>query len=156
MASAEFSGGWRERLPLQLSLGDPMSRCSRLQRRRDRRRPSNGGTPRGTTASFRDGRYSQWGTAFFTDIGNTWAGDVPFGQTTVARASVGVSLLAAVPPTSRRMLRADLAVPVTGNAPKKVVFRVYAIDMTRLFWRDPSDLAPVRAGAPASPIFGWP
>jgi hypothetical protein len=67
-----------------------------------------------------------------------------------------VSLLAAVPPTSRRMLRADLAVPVTGNAPKRFVLRVYAADMTRLFWRDPSDLARVRAGAPTTSIFGWP
>ncbi len=156
VASAEFSGGWRERLPLQLSLGDPMAGVRgyngaaiaggrrmvvRLEERQNR---------------FATGRYSQWGTAFFTDIGKTWAGDVPFGQTTVARASIGVSLLAAVPPTSRRMLRADLAVPVTGNAPKKVVLRVYASDMTRLFWRDPSDLAPVRAGAPTTSIFGWP
>ncbi|HEV8445658.1 MAG TPA: hypothetical protein VGQ44_02515 [Gemmatimonadaceae bacterium] len=155
-ASAEFSGGWRERLPLQLSLGDPMAGLRgyngaaiaggrrmvvRLEERQNR---------------FATGKYSQWGTAIFTDIGKTWAGDVPFGQTTVARASVGVSLLAAVPPTSRRMLRADVAVPVTGDAPKKVVFRVYASDMTRLFWRDPSDLAPVRAGAPTTSIFGWP
>lgn len=156
VVSAEFSGGWRERLPLQLSLGDPASGIRgyngaaiaggrrmvvRLEERQNR---------------FATGKYSQWGTAFFTDIGKTWAGDVPFGQTTVARASVGVSLLAAVPQTSRRMLRADLAVPVTGNAPKKLVFRVYAADMTRLFWRDPSDLAPVRAGAPTTAIFGWP
>jgi hypothetical protein len=156
VASAEFSGGWRERLPLQLSLGDPMAGLRgyngaaiaggrrmvvRLEERQNR---------------FATGRYSQWGTAIFTDIGKTWAGDVPFGQSTVARASVGVSLLAAVPPTSRRMLRADLAVPVTGDAPKRVVFRVYASDMTRLFWRDPSDLAPVRAGAPTTSVFGWP
>jgi hypothetical protein len=156
VASAEFSGGWRERLPLQLSLGDPMAGLRgyngaaiaggrrmivRIEERQNR---------------FATGRYSQWGTAVFTDIGKTWAGDVPFGQTTVARASMGVSLLAAIPPTSRRMLRADLAVPVTGESPKKVVFRVYASDMTRLFWRDPSDLAPVRAGAPTTSIFGWP
>jgi hypothetical protein len=74
----------------------------------------------------------------------------------VARASVGFGLLAAVPPTSRRMLRADVAVPVTGGAPKRWVVRVFAVDATRFFWRDPSDLSPVRAGAPASPIFGWP
>jgi hypothetical protein len=156
VASAEFSGGWRARLPLQLSLGDPVSGIRgyngaaiaggrrmvvRIEERQNR---------------FATGKYSQWGTAFFADIGKTWAGDVPFGQTTVSRASVGVSLLAAVPPTSRRMLRADLAVPVTGNAPKRFVFRVYAADMTRLFWRDPSDLAPVRAGAPTTSIFGWP
>jgi hypothetical protein len=54
------------------------------------------------------------------------------------------------------MLRADIAVPVAGSAPKGWVLRVFAVDATRFFWRDPSDLAPVRTGAPASPIFGWP
>ena len=97
----------------------------------------------------------QWGTAIFTDIGNTWSGGVPFGETTT-RASGGVGLLAAVPPKSRRILRADIAVPVTGSAPKTFVLRAFAVDATRFFWRDPNDLSPVRAGAPASPIFGWP
>jgi hypothetical protein len=155
-ASAEFSGGWRERQPLQLSLGDPVSGL----------RGYNGAAIAGgrravlrleqRQLAFSTGRLAQWGTALFTDIGKTWSGDVPFGQTTVARASVGVGLLAAVPPTSRRMLRADIAVPVTGGAPKRWVVRVFAVDATRFFWRDPSDLSPVRAGAPASPIFGWP
>ena len=154
-ASYEYAGGWRERLPLQLSLGDRESRF----------RGYNGAPIAGGRRSvlrieqrqlaFATKQYSQWGTAIFTDIGNTWSGGVPFGETTT-RASVGVGLLAAVPPKSRRMLRADLAVPVTGNAPKKWVLRVFAIDATRFFWRDPSDLSPVRAGAPASPIFGWP
>jgi hypothetical protein len=155
-ASVEFAGGWRERLPLQLSLGDNISGL----------RGYNGATIAGgrravlrleqRQTAFATGRFAQWGMALFTDVGKTWSGDVPFGQTTVARASVGVGLLAAVPPTSRRMLRADVAVPVTGGAPKRWVLRVFAVDATRFFWRDPSDLAPVRAGAPASPIFGWP
>jgi hypothetical protein len=156
VASAEFSGGWRERLPLQLALGDPVAGI----------RGYNGASIAGGRRAvvrieerqnrFATGRYSQWGTAFFADVGKTWAGDVPFGTTTVARASVGVSLLAAVPPSSRRMLRADLAVPVTPGAPKHLVFRVFASDATKFFWRDPSDLAPVRAGAPTTSIFGWP
>lgn len=155
-ASAEFSGGWRERLPLQLSLGNSISGL----------RGYNGAAIAGgrrlvirleqRQAALATGRLAQWGTAYFTDIGKTWSGDVPFGQTTVARASVGVGLLAAVPPKSRQTIRADLAVPVTGDAPKHWVIRVYAMDATRFFWRDPSDLSPVRAGAPASPIFGWP
>lgn len=155
-ASAEFSGGWRERLPLQLSLGNSISGI----------RGYNGAAIAGgrravirleeRQATLSTGRFAQWGTAYFMDIGKTWSGDVPFGQTTVARASLGVGLLAAVPPKSRQTLRADLAVPVTGDAPKHWVLRVYAIDATRFFWRDPSDLSPVRAGAPASSIFGWP
>jgi hypothetical protein len=154
-ASAELSGGWRERLPLQLSLGDS----------RRGLRGYNGSTIAGgrravlrleqRQTAFRTGSFIQWGTALFTDIGKTWSGDVPYGETTVARASVGVGLLAAVPPKSRRMLRADVAVPVTGGAPKSWVVRVFAVDATRFFWRDPSDIAPVRAGAPATPVFGW-
>jgi len=155
-ASTEFSGGWRERLPLQLSLGDAVSGL----------RGYNGSAIAGgrravlrleqRQLAFSTGRFAQWGTAIFTDIGKTWSGDVPFGETTVARASVGVGLLAAVPPKSRRLLRADVAVPVTGGAPKRWVLRVFAADATRFFWRDPSDISPVRAGAPATSIFGWP
>ncbi len=153
-ASAEFAGGWRERLPLQLSLGDPVSGV----------RGYNGAAIAGgrrAVLRFEERRVSyqtkfiQWGTALFTDIGKTWSGDVPFGES-VVRPSIGVGLLAAVPPKSRRMIRADLAVPVAGGAPKGWVLRVFATDMTRFFWRDPNDLAPVRAGAPASSIFGWP
>jgi hypothetical protein len=154
-ASAEFSGGWRERLPLQLSLGDPVSGL----------RGYNGAALAGgrravlrleqRQLAFSTLRFAQLGTAIFTDIGKTWSGDVPFGETTT-RASVGIGLLAAVPPKSRRTLRADLAVPVAGGALKGWVFRVFAVDATRFFWRDPGDIAPVRAGAPASTIFGWP
>jgi hypothetical protein len=54
------------------------------------------------------------------------------------------------------MLRADLALPVTGGAAKRWVLRFSSVDATREFWRDPGDLAPARAGMPASPIFGWP
>jgi hypothetical protein len=155
-ASLEFAGGWRERLPLQLNLGEPRLGV----------RGYNGAVIAGgrravlrleqRQTAFGTNRFVQWGTALFTDIGKTWSGDVPFGETTVARASVGVGLLAAVPPKSRRLLRADVAIPVTGGAPKNWVVRVFAIDATRFFWRDPGDVAPVRAGAPASPIFGWP
>ena len=41
---------------------------------------------------FTTGKNAQWGNAIFTDIGKTWSGDVPFGETTVARASIGVGL----------------------------------------------------------------
>jgi hypothetical protein len=154
-ASMEFAGGWRELQPLQLSLGDPSARF-----RGYNGAPLAGGR-RGVLRleqrqlAFSTRRYAQLGTAIFTDIGQSWSGGVPFGQTTT-RASVGVGLLAAVPPKSRRILRADLAVPVAGDAPKGWVLRVFATDLTRFFWRDPSDLTPVRAGAPASSIFGWP
>lgn len=154
-ASLEFAGGWRERLPLQLSLGDSRNGLPGY---------NGAGIGGGRRAILRlesrrlwftTGKNAQWGNAIFTDIGKTWSGDVPFGVST-QKASIGVGLLGAIPPKSRRILRADVAVPVTGDSPKHWVVRVYAADLTRFFWRDPSDLAPVRAGAPASGIFGWP
>jgi hypothetical protein len=156
VASAEFAGGWRERLPLQLSLGD-----ARAGVRGYKNAPIAGGRrailrleQRKAIGSL--GQLSHWGFAIFGDVGKTWAGDVPFGETTVARASLGFSLLAAVPARSRRTIRADIAFPVTGDAPKRMLFRFSAFDATRIFWRDPGDVARARAGAAPAAIFGWP
>jgi hypothetical protein len=155
-ASAEFTGGWRERLPLQLSLGDTRGGIRGYQGttlaggRRAVLRLEQRGVIGGVGPALR------WGAAFFSDIGKTWSGDVPFGETTVARASVGAGLLAAVPARSRRTIRADVAVPVTGDAPKRWLLRVAVHDATRVFWREPNDIARTRAGTPATSIFGWP
>jgi hypothetical protein len=156
VASAEFSGAWRERLPLQLSLGDARAgvRGYKDATIAGGRRALLRLEQRHAVGSL--GRLAHMGTALFTDFGKTWSGDVPFGETTVARASVGAGLLLALPPRSRRMLRADIAVPVTAGAPKRWLLRVAAFDATRAFWREPSDIASQRAGAPPSSIFGWP
>jgi hypothetical protein len=156
VASLEFTGGWRERLPLQLSLGDARAgiRGYKDAAIAGGRRALLRLEQRHAVASL--GRLAHMGAAFFADVGKTWAGDVPFGETTVARASAGAGLLVALPPRSRRMLRADIAVPVTGGAPKRWLLRIAAFDATRAFWREPSDIASQRAGAPPSSIFGWP
>lgn len=155
-ASAEFSGGWRERLPLQLPIG-----VARAGVRGYRDSYIAGGrravlrleqrNPRGEILGF-----IHWGTAFFTDIGQTWSGDVPFGETKAARASIGFGLLAAAPPNSRRTLRVDLAVPVAPGAPHDYNVRFSVMNAGRLFWREPGDIGRVRAGAAATSIFGWP
>ena len=84
------------------------------------------------------------------------AGDVPFGETKAARTSLGVGLLLAIPPQSRRMVRADIAFPITSGAPNSYVFRVTVTSAGRVFWREPGDIGRVRAGAAATSIFGWP
>lgn len=155
-ASAEFSGGWRERLPLQLPIG-----VARAGVRGFRDSPIAGGrravlrieqrNPRGEILGF-----IHWGTAFFMDMGQTWSGDVPFGETKAARTSLGVGLLAAAPPTSRRTLRLDVAVPVTPGAPHGYNVRFSLMNAGRVFWREPGDIGRVRAGAAATSIFGWP
>ena len=155
-ASAEFSGAWRERLPLQLLIG-----VARAGVRGFRDSPLAGGrravlrveqrNPRGEILGF-----IHWGTAFFMDVGNTWSGDVPFGETKAARTSLGFGLLAAAPPTSRRTLRLDLAVPVTSGAAHGYGVRFSLQTAGRGFWREPGDIDRVRAGAAATSIFGWP
>jgi hypothetical protein len=156
VASAEFAGAWRERLPVQLSLGDARAGVRGFK---------NATLAGGRRAVFRleqrnrafaIGNFAQVGTAFFGDVGNVWSGDVPFGETVAGRVSLGAGILVAAPPRSRKTIRADIAIPVSPGAPKRWLLRVAATDATRFFWRDPSDLAGVRAGAAASPIFGWP
>jgi hypothetical protein len=155
-ASAEFSGGWRERLPLQLPIG-----VARGGVRGFRDATIAGGRRavfRVEQRNVRDnpGGLMDWGTAAFMDVGNTWSGDVPFGETRAGRASVGVGFLAAVPPTSRKMLRADIAVPVTPGSPDSFVFRVTVQTAGRGFWREPGDIARTRAAMGAAGILGWP
>ena len=154
-ASAEFSGGWRERLPLQLALGasragvrgfqgSSIAGGRRAVLRLEQRRAIGALT-----------QYSHWGVAAFADLGKTWAGSVPFGETTFGRASVGAGMLVAVPARSRRMLRLDIAVPVTPGAEDNYVVRFGATNRTRDFWRDPGDVVAARAAVAPSTIFGW-
>ena len=156
VSSLEFTGGWRERLPLQLSLGDARAglRGYKGSTLAGGRRAVLRLEQRRVLGSF--GRLGEAGLALFGDLGKTWSGSVPFGETTIARASVGSGLLLAVPARSRRLIRADVAVPVTPGAPKWVVFRLAVTDAARTFWQTPSDVAGVRAAAPPSAVFGWP
>ena len=112
IASLEWSGGWRMRIPFALTLGEQRGGV------RGYREESRPGGQRGVFR-FEDrimlGRpfgAGDAGIGFFTDAGRVWAGDVPFGESTPLRASVGFSLLASVPPRSARLWRLDIALPV--------------------------------------------
>lgn len=145
--SAEFAGGWRSRLPLQLTLSD-----------------YNNGMRGFSSASIGGGQRmivraeERWlvpqpwqridlGGAFFVEGGKLWAGDAPFGVTTPWQSSVGISLLGATPRRSKRLWRLDVAVPLThaGN-PAKVEVRAGIGDRTRFFWREPIDIQRTRDG----------
>ncbi len=155
-ADAEWSGGWRQRGPFQLTLGEV----------------------RGGVRGYRSTRYpgarrgvirleDRWvlgnvfgladaGVAFFGDAGRMWAGDVPYGVNTAPRYSLGVSLLAAVPPRSQRLWRFDVAVPMQRDGGAKVEFFLSTQDRTRTFWTEPDDLLRARDRALPSSIFTWP
>lgn len=154
--NVEWGSGYRQRIPFQLLLGVP-----------------EGGVRGYEESSFAGGqrivgrveqRYvfgkllkaADVGLAVFADAGHQWAGDVPFGVTTGVKSSVGVSVLAAVPPRSARMWRADLAFPMNSGANARWTLRFTNVDRTQFISRDPRDVAGGRELTVPSSIFAWP
>jgi hypothetical protein len=152
----EYSGVWRPRVPVQLALGAreggargfgdaEVAGARRFVARAEHRlvvgRPFNLG---------------DLGLATFADAGRVWAGGAPYGVTTPLRASVGVGLLAAVPPNSRRLWRVDLAYPVTKTPGAGFQVIVSNRDLTRAFWREPIDVKMARERAVPASVFTWP
>ena len=138
--SLEYSAGRNQWLPFQLALGDPrggvrgyedaeIGGAARLVARLEERWRI--GNIRGT---------GDLGVAFFAEAGKVWAGDAPLGETTGFLPSVGVAVLGAVPPRSRRMWRLDIAVPLERTAGARWGLRLTNEDRTRLFWNEPNDV----------------
>ncbi|GAC1515047.1 MAG: hypothetical protein NVS1B4_04300 [Gemmatimonadaceae bacterium] len=156
--ASEFGGGWQQRGPFQLGLGDDRggvrgfsdSRAAGAQRAVAR-----------AEDRFYIGRFralADVGLGIFVDAGKVWAGDVAFGATTPVRVGAGISVLAAVPPRSRTMWRIDLAIPMTSGDPqvRGLTIRISSTDATRVFWREPDDVAGGRERAAPTSIFNWP
>jgi hypothetical protein len=155
LASNEFSGGWRGRLPFQLTLGDRQGGVRGYHASRV------GGGQRNVLrleerwTIGRLMRRADVGLATFADAGKTWAGDVPFGVTSPIKTSVGVGLLAAAP-RSKRLWRVDLVRPLSADADAKRWELRLSTTHVRGFWLEPRDVARVRAAAAPSMIFTWP
>jgi hypothetical protein len=156
VTSAEWSGGWRQRVPFQLTLGD---REGGVRGFADSRAA---GARRGllrVEERWLLGRLfglGDLGVATFVDAGKMMAGDVPYGVNTPVHAAAGVGLLAAVPPRSRRLWRVDLAFPITSDPDARFELRISGRDLTRNFWREPRDVRLGRERAVPSSIFVWP
>jgi hypothetical protein len=155
IASGELAGAWRGRIPFQLRLGDReggvrgyrgshVAGAVRVVGRLEERWSIGQLT-----------RHLALGLAGFMDIGRTWAGDAPFGVDSRLKTGVGLGLLAAVPPQSRRLWRLDVTLPVSADAHAGWEVRLSAFQ-SRGFWREPSDVARARAGAAPATIFTWP
>ncbi len=93
--------------------------------------------------------------AGFSDVGQLWAGDAPYGTDSRFSSSVGFSLLASYPSGGKRIYRIDFAVPVTGEHYSKYEIRFSVSDRTRTFWREPNDIATARTGAVPRNLGGW-
>jgi hypothetical protein len=154
----ELSVGWHSRLPVQLTFRDPIGgltgyRASGLA----------GATRSVTRAELRWSaasmmRKADVGFATFTEVGQLWKGDVPYGVNAI-RTSVGVSLLAAYPSHSKRLYRADFAFPLSASVPsgaRRIEVRFSSADRTQGFWIEPSDVSRARTGVEPSRLFAWP
>ncbi len=156
LTSLEWSGGWKQRIPFQLFLGD------RTGGPRGYEKSVLGGGQRMVLRledRFFLGRVKSLasvGIAPFTDLAKIYAGDAPFGVTTGINASVGLSLLASVPPKSQRMWRLDVAFPLNRDHGAQLKFSLVNRDFTSVFWREPADIRRNRERSVPTSIFNWP
>ncbi|MDQ6690605.1 MAG: hypothetical protein M3Z18_08860 [Gemmatimonadota bacterium] len=151
-----WSGGWKQRIPFQLTFAD---RDGGL---RGFRRAQVGGARRligRVEDRYLIGRYKRLasiGVAGFAEAGKLWAGDSPFGVNTPLYASAGFSILAASPPQSRRTIRADFAFPVRGRNAGRAEVRIIVTDFTRMFRIEPRDVYNSRERSVPTSVFSWP
>lgn len=156
MTEVLWSSGSKVRVPYQLSFSDPEggmhgylnSRTPAAHRIVVRTEERIRIPSRYTVADF--------GAAMFLEAGKLWAENVPFATSSPVRGSVGLSLLAAVPPKSRRLWRLDFAMPVGGDPFSSFEVRFSNGDRTRAFWQDPADMRRARERAVPTGIFAWP
>jgi len=156
ISDLKWSGGWKQRIPFQLTFGDRDGGVRGF-------RSADVGGARRVVAHVEDryliGRYKDFATmavAGFAEGGKLWAGDSPFGVNTPLYSSLGVSLLGASPPQSRRTLRMDLAFPVKGPRGHGWEARVVVTDFTRTFRIEPRDIFKNRERSVPSSVFNWP
>jgi len=156
VASFEYAGAWRSSVPFQLRLGTARAGVRGYDDSR---------TAGGRRAVMRleerlifpgFAKYLGFGGAGFLDVGKMWAGDVPFGETVNPRVGAGVGLIVAVPRSSRRNLRVDVAAPLISDPGSRWGMNVTITSGRPRFWREPSDLVRARSAGRPPVVFGWP
>ncbi|NUQ22065.1 MAG: hypothetical protein HOQ09_14040 [Gemmatimonadaceae bacterium] len=156
LLDGEWSGGWHQRLPFQLTLGDDQGGVRGYG-------ASDAAGARRVVARAEDRWYlgrlkalADFGVAPFVDAGRLWAGDAIFGADTKVKIGAGVSLLVAVPPRSKRLFRVDVGYPLSPDAHAKLDLRIVVSDFTRNFWDEPRDVRRSRESTVPTSIFNWP
>jgi hypothetical protein len=154
---AEWGGGWQVRVPFQLSLADRDGGL--LGHQRSELPGARRVVLRGEQRLVIPTRFNvaDVGLAVFAEGGRLW-GDplVPYSADTPWRGAAGVSVLAAVPPRSRRLWRMDVAVPLGGDPRGQLQLRFTNLDRSRVFWQDPLDVRLARERTAPASLFQWP
>ncbi len=156
-ASVEFGVGWNQRIPFNLTLSDYTGGL---------RGYGGSHVPGGERFVTRldDRQYlgqpfklADMGIGLFGEAGRLWAGDIPYGVNTPIVTSVGLSLYAAVPPSSARVWRLDVSFPLNRQiANGRIEFRLSNTDKTTFFIAEPSDISATREQTVPSSVFRWP
>ena len=71
-------------------------------------------------------------------------------------ASVGISLLASVPPRSQRMWRFDIMYPLNRDTGAKLKVRLFSREFSSIFWKEPGDVNRNRERSIPTSVFNWP
>lgn len=152
----QWGSGWRQLVPYQLSVADRRGGIRGFEHANvgGGRRVVGRVEERWRIGSFRG--TADAGVAIFSDVGRLWAGDAPLGTTSPTLSSVGIGLLAAVPPRSQRMWRVDIALPLRRDYGAHWEVRFTNDDRTRAFWQEPNDLRRNRARSVPASVFQWP
>lgn len=156
VTSLEMSGGWRQRVPFQLTMADFTGGVRGYSESR-----LAGGQRIVARTEHRWMIGMPWDAsdlaiAGFADAGRLKAGDVPFGVDTPIQSSVGLGIMTAVPSGSRRAFRVDFVFPLSPGAERNFELRLSSTNAVRQFWREPDDVAVSRERSVPSNVFSWP
>jgi hypothetical protein len=154
---AQWSAGHYMRVPFQLSLGDREGGL--LAHRNSGEAGAQRLILRGEQRLVIPTRLNvaDMGLAAFAEGGRLWGADaVPYSVSTPWRGAVGLSVLAALPPRSRRLWRVDFALPVSSDPQRRFEVRFSSIDRSRLFYNEPMDVQSSRERTAPNSLFTWP
>lgn len=157
IGSLEWSGGWHQRIPFNVGLDDKRTGVRGF----DNSEIVGGQRVIGRVESRwllgPVSSYGDLGLAQFFDVGQLYAGDVPFGTNSQLGSSIGLSILAATPRGSARLWRMDVAMALSGNPEgRRFEVRFSGADNTKFFFREPDDVERTRERTVPSSIFRWP
>lgn len=156
IVSSEGGLGLHQRLPFALYMSDPDGgvRGYASAHITGGARDVNRIEERWSWGTFR--RIADIGMATFVDAGRMWAEGVPYGVNTSEIIGAGFSLLAAVPPHSKRLIRIDFGQPITRAPYSSFEIRFSTTDNTSSFYTEPRDLARARERTVPTSVFQFP